>query len=500
MPALMNQIIYVPHDLLNKNYGALKHAKKSEDLIVLVESERTIKDQRWHSQRLQFIISSARHFAQELKADGYQVVYRKSENTVAGLKEVAKEHGINKFITTYPTGYRRLETLKDLPFEYVENDFFLTPLVEFLEWAKSQKSFKMENFYHKQRVKFDLLMNGKEPLGGEWNYDHENRNPVPKGYTSHELKEFEFDEIDQEVKAEISKIQSWGSSENKYWATTRTQALQRMAEFIEFNFEKFGAYEDAMPINNWSVNHSVISPYLNNGLLHPMEVVQAAIKKFEDGSIPLASCEGFIRQIIGWREYVNGMYWFLGAEFKDENQLSANRKLLPLFEDSSKTKMNCLSTIISDIEERAWTHHIPRLMVLSNLANLTGVSPVEFLNWMRRVFVDATDWVMVPNVIGMGLHADGGKMMTKPYVSGGAYISKMGQYCKACKYDPKVRVGENACPFTSLYWNYLDQHQDRFKKNHRMFQQINGLKRLSDLEEVKLQAKKYLELLSKGEI
>ena len=162
--------------------------------------------------------------------------------------------------------------------------------------------------------------------------------------------------------------------------------------------------------------------------------------------------------------------------------------------------MNCVSTIISDVEQRAWTHHIPRLMVLSNLANLTGVSPVEFLNWMRRVFVDATDWVMVPNVIGMGLHADGGKMMTKPYVSGGAYISKMGQYCKACKYDPKVRVGENACPFTSLYWNYLDQHQDRFRKNHRMFQQINGLKRLSDLDEVKLQAKKYLEQLSKGEI
>jgi deoxyribodipyrimidine photolyase-related protein len=194
------------------------------------------------------------------------------------------------------------------------------------------------------------------------------------------------------------------------------------------------------------------------------------------------------------------MYWYLGDQYQNENQLAANRKLLPLFEDSAKTKMNCLSSIISNIEERAWTHHIPRLMVLSNLANLTGVSPLEFLDWMRRVFVDATDWVMVPNVIGMGLHADGGKMMTKPYVSGGAYISKMGQYCKGCKYDPKIRVGENACPFTLLYWNYLDQHEDQFKKNHRMFQQVNGLKRLKDLPEVRVQAKQYLELLSKGEI
>ena len=496
----MKRIIYVPHDLLNRNYGALKLANKSDDLIVLIESHRTIHDQKWHSQRLQFIISSARHFAAELAKDGYQVIYRKSATTLDGLRQVAQEHGISDFITTQPTGYRRIETLKELQIKYVDNDFFLTPKVEFNQWAKSQKSFKMENFYRQQRIKFNLLMEADKPVGGEWNYDHENRNPVPKDYQPHELKPFKFDQIDQEVADEVSKVKSWGKSENKYWATTRKQALQRLSEFLEFNFENFGAYEDAMPINSWSVNHSVISPYLNNGLLHPMEVVEAAITRYEAGGISLSSCEGFIRQIIGWREYVNGMYWYLGEEFKKENQLSANRKLLPLFDDPTKTKMKCVSTIISDIEERAWTHHIPRLMVLSNLANLTGVNPIEFLDWMRRVFIDATDWVMVPNVIGMGLHADGGKMMTKPYVSGGAYISKMGQFCKGCEYDPKVRVGENACPFTNLYWNYLDQHQERFKKNHRMFQQINGLKRLNNIDEVKLQAANYLDLLSTGQI
>ncbi|MEI7561281.1 MAG: cryptochrome/photolyase family protein, partial [Actinomycetes bacterium] len=496
----MKRIIYVPHDLLNKNFGALRLANKKDDLIVLIESARTLKYKKWHSQRLQFIISSARHFAAELTADGYQVIYHQAKTTVDGLKEIAKQNKIEKIVTTFPTGYQRLESLRELSIEFVDNDFFLTPTMEFKDWADSQKSFKMESFYRKQRLKFNLLMEGKDPLGGEWNYDHENRNPVPKDYQAHELSEFEFDEIDKEVADQVAKFDTWGNSKNKYWATTRKQALLRLNEFIKYNFKDFGAYEDAMPVNSWSVNHSVISPYLNNGLLHPMEVVQAAIKAFEKGEIPLASCEGFIRQIIGWREYVNGMYWYLREQFRDENQLAATRKLLPLFEDSTKTKMNCVSSIVSDIEERAWTHHIPRLMVLSNLANLTGVSPAEFLDWMRRVFVDATDWVMVPNVIGMGLHADGGKMMTKPYVSGGAYISKMGQYCKGCKYDPKVRVGEDACPFTLLYWNYLDQHEERFKKNHRMFQQINGLKRLKDLDEVRLQAKKYLKLLSNGEI
>ena len=496
----MNRIIYVPHDLLNKNFGALKLANKKDDLIVLIESSRTLNDKKWHGQRLQFILSSARHFAEELTDDGYQVIYHQAKTTVDGLIEISKKHKIERIITTFPTGYRRLESLQKLNIEFVENNFFLTPATEFKDWADSQKSFKMESFYRKQRVKFDLLMEGKDPLGGEWNYDHENRNPVPKDYQAHELTEFEFDEIDAAVATQVAKLNTWGKSENKYWATTRKQALVRLNEFIKFNFEKFGAYEDAMPTNSWSVNHSVISPYLNNGLLHPMEVVEAAISKFNKGEIPLASCEGFIRQIIGWREYVNGMYWYLGDQYRNENQLNANRKLLPLFEDSSKTKMNCVSSIISDIEERAWTHHIPRLMVLSNLANLTGVSPEQFLDWMRRVFVDATDWVMVPNVIGMGLHADGGKMMTKPYVSGGAYISKMGQYCKGCKYDPKLRIGEKACPFTLLYWNYLSQHEDRFKKNHRMFQQINGLKRLKDLADVRVQAKEYLQLLSNGEI
>jgi deoxyribodipyrimidine photolyase-related protein len=194
------------------------------------------------------------------------------------------------------------------------------------------------------------------------------------------------------------------------------------------------------------------------------------------------------------------MYWYLGPDYRENNQLKAKRKLLPLFSDPSKTEMNCVKTIVTDIQDRAWVHHIPRLMVLSNLALITGTNPQQFLDWMREVFIDATEWVMVPNVIGMGVHADGGAMMTKPYAAGGAYISRMSNYCKPCKYNPKNRTGEDACPFTTLYWDFLDRHGETFKKNHRMSQQIFGLNRLSDLPELKMRAKDVLTGLDKGEI
>ena len=222
--------------------------------------------------------------------------------------------------------------------------------------------------------------------------------------------------------------------------------------------------------------------------------------KFNKGSIPIESAEGFIRQVIGWREYVNGMYWFLGPDYRENNQLNATRKLLPLFSDPDKTEMNCIKQTVIDINNRAWVHHIPRLMLLSNLALITGTNPQEFLEWMREVFIDASEWVMVPNVIGMGVHADGGTMMTKPYAAGGAYISRMSNYCKPCVYDPKLRVGEKACPFTTLYWDFLDRHKEAFVKNHRMSQQIFGLNRLSDLPELKERAIDVLEGLEAGTI
>jgi deoxyribodipyrimidine photolyase-related protein len=239
---------------------------------------------------------------------------------------------------------------------------------------------------------------------------------------------------------------------------------------------------------------------MNNGLLHPSEVLAAAIKRYKKGDIPIASAEAFVRQIIGWREYVNGMYWHLGDSYRENNKLEAKRNLPLLFTDPSTTKMNCLRSTVEDIQERSWVHHIPRLMILSNFALISGINPQQFLDWMREVFIDATEWVMVPNVIGMGVHADGGVMMTKPYAAGGAYISRMTNYCKGCFFDTKKRTGEDACPFTTLYWDFLDRNREGFARNHRIAQQVRGLDRLSDLPDVRSRAHDVLEQLDKGSL
>jgi deoxyribodipyrimidine photolyase-related protein len=352
----------------------------------------------------------------------------------------------------------------------------------------------METFYRAQRARLNILVENGKPTGGAWNFDKENRLPPPKSYTWPKYLEHKPDAIDIEVGKELN------FTPTSTWATTRKGALAQLNNFIENHFATFGPYEDAMALDNWALHHSLLSPYLNNGLLHASEVIDAAVKKFNTGDIPIESAEGFIRQVIGWREYVNGMYWYLGPEYRENNQLNATKKLLPLFSDPTKTQMNCVKTIVTDIQDRAWVHHIPRLMVLSNLALITGTNPQEFLDWMREVFIDATEWVMVPNVIGMGVHADGGAMMTKPYAAGGAYISRMSNYCKGCAYNPKLRTGDTACPFTTLYWDFLDRHSETFKKNHRMSQQIFGLNRLSDLPELKVRAKEVLKGLDSGTI
>ena len=490
----MERLIYVAFDHLNENYGALKNSDPKKDVIVFVESKRMTTGRKWHRQRLHFLISSARHFAQHLESLGYTVRYDKAATTVEGLQKVKKEFPDLPIISAEPSSFRQFAALKEFGVEFVPNDFFLTPRPLFAQWADGQKSYLMENFYRLQRARLNVLMEKGKPVGGAWNFDKENRLPPPKNYTWPPYLEHKRDQIDREVAAEI------GYTPDTTWATTRKGALAQLKNFIDNHFAQFGPYEDAMALDNWALHHSLLSPYLNNGLLHAQEVIDAAEAAFKTGDIPIASAEGFIRQIIGWREYVNGMYWYLGPEYRENNQLGANRPLLPLFSDSNKTQINCVKTIVSDIETRAWVHHIPRLMVLSNLALITGTNPQEFLDWMREVFIDASEWVMVPNVIGMGLHADGGAMMSKPYAAGGAYISRMGSYCKSCVYDPKLRVGDTACPFTTLYWDFLDRHKETFVKNHRMSQQVNGLKRLSDLEELGVRAEQVLKGLDKGAI
>ena len=490
----MKRILYIAFDHLHRNFGVLKDADPQNDLIVLVESARMTSGRPWHPLRLHFLISSAHHFAQDLRSEGFTVEYITSATTTDGLDQVRAKHGDLPIVAAEPSSFKQSANLSEYGVTFIDNDFFLTPRSLFSHWASSQKSFLMENFYRGQRIRLGVLVEGNSPVGGAWNFDKENRLPPPKNYEWPPYLEFAPDEIDKNVALQL------GIAAPNTWATTRAGALAALANFIENHFAEFGPYEDAMPSDNWALHHSLLSPYINNGLLHPSEVVKAAVKAFDSGKIPIASCEGFIRQVIGWREYVNGMYWFLGEDYRNNNQLGAQRPLFPLFTDPDKTSMNCVKSIVGDIKDRAWVHHIPRLMVLSNLALITGSNPQEFLDWMRENFVDASEWVMVPNVIGMGLHADGGAMMTKPYAAGGAYISRMSTYCKGCAYNPKLRVGETACPFTTLYWDFLDRHREDFAKNHRMSQQLFGINRLSDLPQLKERAVEVLEGLDRGEI
>ena len=486
------RILYVAYDHLNGQYGVLKGANAETDVVVLVESARMTTGRPWHKERLFFLLSSARHFAAELQELGFTVHYVQAETTLEGLQKVRGLVGELPIVCAEPSSHKQFQQLLEAGVEFVPNDFFLTSRSLFTEWASKQKTYVMENFYRAQRLRLNILVQNGDPVGGRWNFDADNRLPPPKNYKWPAYLEHERDSIDSDVAAQLDY------EPTRTWATTRAGALRQLDHFISANLSGFGPYEDAITKDNWALHHSLLSPYLNNGLLHAREVVSGALRAFEAGNAPIESVEAFVRQIIGWREYINGMYWFLGESYRDENQLGATRKLLPLYTDSSKTKMKCVGSVVADVEARSWTHHIPRLMVLSNLALTTGVRPQEFLDWMREQFIDATDWVMVPNIIGMATHADGGKLMTKPYASGGAYLNKMTDHCKGCFYDPKKRVGDDACPFTTLYWDFLDRHRDAFKKNHRMFQQMSGLNRLSDLPEVRLRAAEVLDGLDRG--
>lgn len=489
----MARILYVPFDHLNFDFGVLKGADPASDVIAMVESQRMVTGRPWHKERLFFLIASARHFAAEARRRGFEVHYIQASSTIEGLKQIATNLvAESTFHCAEPSSFRQYQQLKDFGVEFVQNDFFMTTRKHFFMWAERQKTFVMENFYRAQRVRLGVLVNGSDPEGGRWNYDSENRLPPPKNYVWPPYLLHERDVIDAEVAAELNFEPS------KTWATTRAGALAQLDNFITNHLHSFGPYEDAIAEDNWALHHSLLSPYLNNGLLNAREVIEAAVVAYESGAIAIQSVEAFIRQIIGWREYIHGMYWFLGESYREQNQLSANRQLLPLFTDSSKTRMNCVRSVVSDIETRAWAHHIPRLMVLSNLALTTGVNPQEFLDWMRENFVDANEWVMVPNIIGMATHADGGTLMTKPYAAGGAYLNRMTQHCKGCAYDPKKRIGDDACPFTTLYWDFLDRHKDLFAKNHRMSQQIAGLNRLGDVHEVRARAASVINGLEQG--
>ncbi|MBT5805685.1 MAG: deoxyribodipyrimidine photolyase [Actinobacteria bacterium] len=505
-PQFSERIIFVTFDQLSRSHGALATAVPGQDQIVFIESHDMLTARTWHAQRLFFLLSCCEHLKSELDAGGFQVTTIHASSMRSGLEKLRAQHPDLPIVSTSPSSRSLRQVLNSLGVELLPNNNFLTTPEQFTSWASGYKSLTMEYFYRWQRKRLNILMDHDQPVGGQWNLDHDNRLPPPrpkKGQAPHlwpEPLRFESDRIDDQVRDRLSEFHTWGEPPNGTWATTRTGALAQLAHFTENSLTNFGPFEDAMPTDTWTVNHSLLSPYLNVGLLHPGEVVQAAIDKYEQGGIPLSSVEGFVRQVIGWREYINGIYWHFPDSYREENALDTHGKLLPLFMDPQATQMNCMSSVIADVQERAWVHHIPRLMLLSNLAQLVGMKPQELLDWMRTHFIDAADWVMVPNVIGMGMHADGGAMMTKPYIAGGAYISRMSNYCGGCAFDPKKRTGEDACPFTTLYWDYLDRNRDYFAGNHRMSRPVAAAAQREDLEQIRDRASQVLAGLYAGKI
>ena len=479
----------------------------------MIEAIDKITSRRWHAQRLHLYLSAMRHFAQDLEAAGFHVDYRKATSMKRGIADHIDEHRPSGVIATEPNSVTARRICVDCGIQMLPSNQFLCHPDEFAQFAATRKSMKMEDFYRWQRSRLGYLMDNGNPVGGQWNFDHDNREPPPKdGHDRWPVPPVDvFDDIDQAVFSELPDTVQ-GQVPFGQWATTRKEALSRLAFFVDRVLPMFGPHEDAMLASNWHLAHSLLSPYLNIGLLMPGEVVDAVQRAFDEGKAPINSAEGFIRQIIGWREFVWNLYWQLMPEYKNMNALDAKRGLPPLFSqpltseqsgttvDGNRTQMNCLSTTLNAIDQYGWAHHIQRLMVLGNFALLAEIQPRAFTDWMWDVFIDSAEWVMVPNVVGMSLYADGGIIATKPYASGGAYIDRMSDYCGDCVYDRTQRVGDNACPFTTLYWDFMMRHEVQFVKNPRVSRQVYAARKLKDIDQVRERAQTILQLLENGQL
>lgn len=507
----IKSIRFLFKDHLNVDISSLQKLNPKDDLIFICEVMEDFCYIKHHKKKIAFWLSCMRNFAQELKQKNYQVLYKKLDdidNSQFFLSELQKAidfYQPEKIILTYPSEYYLLKSVEgwqkkiSIPIEILEDNRFLCNTKRFEKWAKTRRSLTMEFFYREMRKDFNILMNGREPLGGAWNFDQANRKTYHKNIVIQEACFFEKNIITSEVLELVSQKFSdhFGDLEPFYFATTRIEALEALHHFIEHRLSDFGTYQDVMIESEPWMNHSHLSFYLNNGLLMPWDVILAVEKAYHKHNLPINSVEGFIRQIAGWREYVHGIYWLKMPQYVEENFLQAQRTL-PEFYWTAKTKMNCIQQCVKETQNNAYAHHIQRLMVLGNFALLIGVHPKELNEWFWIVYADAYEWVELPNVSGMTLFADGGYLATKPYASSGAYIQKMSNYCIKCSYDVKQKRGDSACPFNYLYWNFLMTHYEKLKSNHRLNMPYKTLDKMShEQKEIILkEAKKFIESCS----
>ena len=491
----MTRTIWILGDQLGPNNAALAEAKKDEDVLFFTESDEGLRKLKYHKHRLVLLLSAQRHFAQECREKGWKVDYYEWNSGLTWEKALAahgKAHGPEAILLTQPNNYDEEMAARGLaerfPIEMVSTRQFLVPRSDFLAWAEGRKTLLMENHYRRMRTELGLLMEpGGKPSGGRWNFDEENRKTfrdwVKAGGPRPVMASVEPDKITKEVIALVEKEFSDhpGKAKGFHLPVDRSGALAWLDEFLASRLAGFGPWEDVMVEGEEYLFHSIISPVLNLGLLTPRECAERAVAAYEQGLAPLASVEGFVRQIVGWREFVNGVYWLKMPDYEKVNELGAERPL-PQFFYTGETDLNCLRQCLHQVLGTGFNHHIQRLMVLGNFLLLAGVRPREALRWYLEMYVDAHDWVMMANVLGMVLHADGGLMATKPYAAGSGYISRMSNYCTACRYNPKIKTGPEACPFNYLYWDFYSRHEARFAKNPRIGMALKTLGKKTEEE------------------
>ena len=481
--------------------------QKQQTPVIAIESSQFARSRRYHRQKLVLVWSAMRHFMAELEQAGWPVTYEIAADFETPLREWANTHQVTELLVMAPSDRPFAQAIQqlDLPFQLtiVPNNHFLWTATEFKTWAKGRKTLLMETFYRQGRRRFQVLMDGKKPSGGQWNFDKANRQP-PKGKLNPpQPLWFEPDEITQTVIEHVktSDFSTYGDLEPFRWAVTRQQAQQVLDDFIERKLETFGPYQDAMVTGQDTMWHALLSPYLNLGLLQPMEVIQAVEQAHYEHALPLNSVEGLIRQILGWREYMHGLYTYVcddATEYAERNWFN-HTQALPTFFWTGETEMNCLHQTLNQVQRTGYAHHIQRLMILSNFALISGLSPQAVESWFHAAFIDAYDWVMQTNVLGMGLFADGGLLASKPYAASANYINRMSDYCKSCQYNAKARIGDEACPFNFFYWDFLDRHRDKLKSQGRMSFILKNLDKMSpeELTQIHQQATDWHEVQAK---
>lgn len=507
---MVKRLILVLGDQLSMLVSALSKADKANDIVVMAEVMAEGTYVRHHPQKIVLILSAMRHFAKELTEDGWTVTYSRlddPQNTQSICGELlrrAEQFGTQSVLATRPGEWRLIRALEDLPLDVdiLPDDRFLCSEAAFADWAKGRKQLRMEWFYRDMRRKTGFLMDGDDPAGGQWNFDHDNRKkaapdllrPRPPRFSPDGLTEEVIELVGGRFKGHFGAVRDFG------WAVTRQDALRALRHFVDNALPTFGDEQDAMLADDRTLSHALISPYLNIGLLGWSEVCTAAEDAWKKGRAPINAVEGFIRQIIGWREFIRGIYFLHGPDYTARNALRAGRKLPSLYW-GAETRMNCLSHAVAQTHDMAYAHHIQRLMVTGNFAMLAGIDPAEVHEWYLSVYIDAFEWVEAPNTIGMSQFADGGIVGSKPYAASGAYIDRMSDYCGGCHYKVKEKTGPNACPFNLLYWDFLIRHRDRFEPNPRMAQMYRTWDKMDESrrQTVLSEAAAFLQRLDAGQ-